>query len=198
MSAADELHWPAPRLAFWQAYSPMVKCDLSSAALLTAEGAVLVDPVMLRPAAFAELREKAPIAAIVLTNGNHARAAEHFRRETGARIFAPAGADGLEVTPDVIFAPGETLPGGIESVPLPAAGPGEVALIAGDVVCIGDALIHLTSHGFSLLPDRYCRDARALRDELRKLLSYRIRIMTFAHGVPIVVNAKHRLAGLLE
>ena len=82
-------------------------------------------------------------------------------------------------------------------VSLPSAGPGEVALIGEAVICIGDAIINLASHGFSLLPAKYCVNPRLLPNELRKLLSYEFRILTFAHGDPLVEHARERLQQLL-
>ena len=53
------------------------------------------------------------------------------------------------------------------------------------------------SHGFTLLPAKYCRDARALRKSLARLLDYSFARMTFAHGNPLTVRAKARLESLL-
>ena len=82
-------------------------------------------------------------------------------------------------------------------VPLPSAGLGEIALVAEGVICLGDAVINLASHGFSLLPAKYCVNPRLLPNDLRKLLSYEFRILTFAHGDPLVEHARERLQQLL-
>src|SRR5262245_21558765 len=54
---ADEFQTVTPRVFSWQAYDPQVKCDLSSVALLTEEGLVLVDPIPLRDEALNQLTE---------------------------------------------------------------------------------------------------------------------------------------------
>ncbi len=198
MAIAREIQWLTPALAFWEAYEPSVKCDLTSSALVTAEGLVLVDPIALPAPALAELAAAAPPAAILLTNGNHSRTAAAFREKWGIRICATAGAAAeLDLAPDVILADGDLTVGGLRVVALPAAGPGEAAFIGAGVAFIGDALIHLGSHGFALLPEKYRANAAALPNELRKLLSYDFHILTFAHGTPLTLHARQRLENLL-
>lgn len=62
---------------------------------------------------------------------------------------------------------------------------------------IGDALINFEPYGFTFLPDKYCSDARELRASLRKLQSLSFERMLFAHGTPILANARERLTQLL-
>jgi hypothetical protein len=62
---------------------------------------------------------------------------------------------------------------------------------------VGDALIHVEPNGFAMLPVKYCADARQLALSLRKLLSFDVRILTFAHGTPLTANTHARLTALL-
>ena len=198
MVVAEEFQTVSPRVFSWQAYDPRVKCDLSSIAILVDEGLVLVDPISLHDEALDELIEGRPPMAIVLTSGNHARAAEAYRKRLEIPIWASAEAvEALEIRVDCTLEEGATGPGNMNVVSLPSAGPGEVALIREDVICIGDAIINLASHGFSLLPAKYCVNPLLLPNELRKLLSYEFRILTFAHGDPLVEHARERLQQLL-
>ena len=73
----------------------------------------------------------------------------------------------------------------------------EIALHAEGVLHVGDALIHLPSTGFAPLPDKYCTDPRELRAALGKLLRFPCEVLTFAHGLPLVILARQRLADLL-
>ena len=172
----------------WQAYEPAVKCDLSACAVQTVDGVILVDPFP-----FEEPLPFGKPAAIFLTSANHARAAETLRRQYKIPVFAPpAAAHELELATD-----GEPTLGGVKVIAMDGAGPGEVAYLFGRVLCLGDAVIHLADFGFGLLPDKYCADAGKLRDSLRKLLSLDFDILTFAHGAPIVENARQRLSTLL-
>ncbi len=197
MAVATDFLAITPALLAWQAHEPALKCDLSSCALDTAEGLVLVDPIPLAEPALARLLQGRRPCAIVLTNGNHARAAEEFRARLGVKVFAPAGAEGLEVAPDALLADGDTAPGGMRVLALPGAGPGEIALVGGGTACIGDALIHLPPHGLRLLPEKYCADSAQLPHSLRKLLSCDFQIMTFAHGAPLTDSARAKLESLL-
>ena len=197
MAIATDFQVVTPVLFAWQAFEPAVKCDLSSCALDGADGLILVDPIELSEPALARLLHGRKPCAILLTNGNHARAAEKFRRRLGVKVFAPAGADGLDIIPDATLAEGQTAPGGLQVVALHGAGPGEIALHGEGIACVGDALIHLPPDGLRFLPDKYCADAGQMRGSLRKLLSYEFQVMTFAHGVPIVGSARRKLEQLL-
>ena len=68
----------------------------------------------------------------------------------------------------------------------------------GGVMIVGDALIHLPTQGFSILPDKYCTNAKALRRSLEGLLDWPFETMLFAHGEPMMEHARERLAALLK
>jgi glyoxylase-like metal-dependent hydrolase (beta-lactamase superfamily II) len=101
------------------------------------------------------------------------------------------------VAADRWFEDGESLPGGVEAISLDGFGPGETAFWREGVLIAGDALIHLPPYGFSMLPDKYCADPKKGRESLKKLLRLPVETLAFAHGLPIVANARERLAGLL-
>ena len=201
MTAADDFHDLGHGLFGWSAYDPKVRVDLHAHALATGGELVCVDPIPLLPEAWAELLGAAGVSRvgpILLTNGNHARAADAFRRRFGATVGAAEGAqealreDGLEV---------DGAPRGLESVALPGFGPGEAAYFHpadGGTIFIGDALINLsTPHGFSVLPDKYCADPRLARASLRRLLDLNFVRMLFAHGTPLLAGARAKLEALL-
>jgi hypothetical protein len=195
---ADDFQIVTPSVFFWQAYDPAVKCILSSCAIKTAAGLILIDPIPLEAAALAELAAGASPAAVVLTNGNHGRAAAAYRDRFGIPVLAPGDAvSDLEVTPDTTLADGDVAPGGLRVISLPGAGPGEIGLLGGRVICVGDAIINLDPEGLRLLPAKYCSDAGRLPDSLRKLLSCEFEVMTFAHGAPLVAAARQCLELLL-
>lgn len=198
MPAADEFQLIRPDLAFWQAYEPAVKCDLSCCARRVDSQLVLIDPIPLVAPALAELAALATPAAIVLTNGNHARAAAEFRARFSIPILAHAAAvPALGIPVDEELADGAIVADGLKVIALPGAGLGEIALHGGGVLHVGDALIHVEPPGFAPLPDKYCADARELRRSLGKLLRTEFEILTFAHGLPLIVQARRRLENLL-
>jgi glyoxylase-like metal-dependent hydrolase (beta-lactamase superfamily II) len=199
MARADEIHRAAADLLIWQAYEPAVKCDLTSTALVVDGGLLLVDPIELTTDALEELVSHGAPRLIVCTSANHARAAETFRKRFGARVAAHAEAApelGLEL--DVVLDAEAKLPGGVEVCPLPGGAPGELALvIPGRVICLGDALVHLPQTGLAILPDKYCTEPKLLRASLQNLLRYEFSTLTFAHGLPLIAQARGRLEALL-
>jgi hypothetical protein len=197
VTVATDFQTVTPSVFAWHAYEPAVKCELSSCAIETAHGLVLVDPIELAAEALARLLHGRTPHAIVLTNGNHTRAAEKFRTALGVKIFAPRDADGLEVTPDATLSDGQIAFGDIRILSLPGAGPGEIALVGQGVACLGDALIHLPPDDLRILPDKYCTDPAQLRRSLRKLLSCDFQVMTFAHGVPLTDSPRTKLEPLI-
>ena len=198
MPRADEFQQITDGLFFWQAYDPAVKVDLSCCARRTPRGLVFIDPIPLAAGALAELCARETPAAIILTNGNHARAAADCRERFSIPIHAHAAAVAeLGLAVDREIADGETVLDNLTAITLPGAAPGEIALHAEGVLHLGDALIHLPPHGLALLPAKYCADARELRIALGKLLRFPFEILTFAHGLPLVTHARQRLADLL-
>jgi glyoxylase-like metal-dependent hydrolase (beta-lactamase superfamily II) len=198
MTHAEEFQTIRPGLLFWQAYEAAVKTDLSCCACQTAQGLVFIDPIPLDKAAEAELLAAVPPRAIILTSGNHARAAEQYRKRFSIPIYAHAAAAAeFSFEVDHIVSDGETILDEFTVIALPGAASGEIALHRGDAVHAGDALIHVPPPGFALLPDKYCADPRELRQALGKLLRFPFELLTFAHGLPIVSQARQRLSQLL-
>lgn len=198
MSRADEFHQLRADLFVWQAYEPAVKTDLTCCACRTAQGLVFIDPIPLQKDAEAELLAIAPPRAIILTSGNHDRAAADYRKRFSIPIYAHADAVAEFSFPlDHTVADGETVLDEFTVIRIPGAAAGEIALHRGDAVHIGDALIHLAPYGFALLPDKYCDDPKEMRIALGKLLRIPFEVLTFAHGLPIVARARQRLSQLL-
>lgn len=197
---AEEIQEVLPGLYFWQAYSPEVKTELSSVAIRTGAGLVLVDPIPLAPAAMEELMGFGQPASIVLTNGNHERASAFFKQKFGVPIIAHEAAQ-EDFKADQIVREGEKIHGELEVVELAGFGSGEIALFSPTgpgVVMVGDALINVGSHGFAPLPDKYRSDAKIGRGPLEKLLKFSFKVMTFAHGLPIASAGRERLQNILS
>jgi glyoxylase-like metal-dependent hydrolase (beta-lactamase superfamily II) len=199
MTRAEEFHRVSEDLFVWEAYEPEVKCELTSCALRMGDGLVLVDPIRLGIDALDELREEAPPVRIVCTNANHARAADYYRKRFCIPVAAHAEAiQEIDIEVDETIVDGVRIEGLLEVCHIPGAVAGEIALrTPGGVVCMGDALIHLPGAGFGLLPGKYCGDEKLMRASLRKLLRWDFRVLTFAHGLPLVNNARSRLETLL-
>lgn len=201
MASADEFHDLGGGLYFWQTYEPAVKTDLSCAALRTGDDWFFIDPIPLAADALHELTgDKVRGGAILLTNGNHERAAAAFRDRFALPVLAHAEAAAeFTLAVDRLVANGDEPFAGISVIALPGAAAGEVAYLhaASGTLGLGDALIHLGSHGFGPLPPKYCRDSRGLLKSLAHLRDVHFERMTFAHGTPILTKARARLASLL-
>ena len=199
MLAADEIQQVRDGLWFWQRFQPSVKVDCSSCAVRIGTKLILVDPIPLAAAALDELRQLGEPAAIVATNGNHDRAIPQLRAKLGVPVFAHAAAvPALGFAVDRTLSDGEVLFDTLEVVALPGAGPGEIALHdARGWLIVGDALTNLEPTGLALLPAKYCANAKEMRASLGKLLRFPSEVLTFAHGLPVVTRARHRLESLL-
>ncbi|MCX7827108.1 MAG: hypothetical protein N2689_16380 [Verrucomicrobiae bacterium] len=199
---AEEAQTFAPGAFYWETFSREIMTDLSCAAWRDAGEVVFIDPVPLAKQPLAEVTGDAQAAAVLLTNANHERAAAWFRDALKAKVLAHRAAEpDLELKADGFFDDGALLPAGLRAIHLPGATASETAFYTpkhGGIVFVGDALVNLADSGFDFLPDKYSKDSEQSRQSLRKLLAFEFQIMTFAHGHPIVRDAKTRLAGLLS
>src|SRR5512143_358887 len=82
------------------------RIDSESNAFVLADGdrLVLVDPLPIEMAVLARL---GTVEAIVIAAPGHQRSAWRLRRQTGARVLAPRGSEGLDEPPDAFFGEGE-------------------------------------------------------------------------------------------
>ena len=198
-ATADEVQRVTDSLYFWQVFDPAVKVDLSCCAVRGSDGWVLIDPIPLTGDAVAELLEEVQPASIVLTSGNHERAAALYRERFGIPVLAhPDALPELGLTVDQLIREGDSISGDISVVELPGAAPGEIALHSSTGLHLGDALINLEPHGLVFLPEKYCTDFRKLRENVRKLLNVEFALMTFAHGLPLLNRPRQKLVQLFE
>jgi hypothetical protein len=202
MKPVDDFQHVSAGLWFWQGYEPSVKTDLCSCAVLSGPGLYFIDPIPLGAEPLAELSAAAQPAGMILTNGNHERAAAEYRKRFNVPVFAHEEARGeFDIEADHWIADGATIGGDLTAVQLPGAPRGEIAIhsaAGGGVMLMGDALVNIEPRGFGFLPDKYCADAKLMKVSLRKLLQFSFDAMTFAHGLPVVSGAKKRLEQLLQ
>ena len=199
MINAEDINEVAPGIFVWQAYDPEVKAELFSTALKTALGTYLVDPIPIGLPEAAALAKH--VVGICITNSNHIRAAVAFAETTSAPIYVHHELAG---TPDFPNAAGVTgnrqLAQGLTGIMIDGGPLGEMALHYvedGGTMIIGDALINFDPYGFEFLPAKYCQNAKQMRRSLRKLLDFSFDRMFFAHGTPILSNARTCLERLL-
>ena len=183
MLCASELEPVSPRIVLWRFYDPSVKADLFSTAVVIGSGTYLVDPIPLASDAMVGLGR---IAGVIITNENHIRASSEFAARFRVPIYSAVSDP---------FAPGLT------SARIDGAPAGEIAVycdVNGGAMFVGDALINFEPYGFTFLPAKYASNFKLMRKSLAKLLDYSFERMLFAHGMPILSQARERLELLLK
>jgi hypothetical protein len=201
MAGSHEIDQVAPGIFIWEVYDPVVKADLFSTGLETSAGTYLIDPVDLTAQALQSLGVGPKIAGIIVTNENHGRAAEQFAARFSVPIFVHEALERGAFQQGRVLGDGEEIEPGLIALAIDGAPAGEMAFhyaAAGGTMVVGDALIHFEPYGFDLLPDKYCRDSKRMRQSLPKLLDYSFERMLFAHGTPILSGARQRLEQLLN
>ncbi len=189
---ASELTQVPPNYAIWQMYDLAAKAELFSTAVRTDAGVVIVDPIPLARDARAALGN---IAAALVTNANHARAAADFTDS----ILVPT--ELIRDFPNARQLTNGMCSHGLTAIAIRGAAPGEFAFHDprdGGTLIVGDALINFEPHGFSLLPAKYCVDRKQMIRSLQSLLGLDFARAVFAHGTPILTRACDRLAALLD
>ena len=71
----------------WHRYAPEVKAELFSTAVIATVGAYLVGPIQIDPAWLQTALAPAPIAGVIITNENHARAAAETAADFGVTLM---------------------------------------------------------------------------------------------------------------
>lgn len=202
MSKGVEFDQISQHLCVWHQYDPAVKAELFSTGLTVGGGIYLIDPSAPGPPEFDLTGGAATPAGIILTNSNHLRESEGFAARLNVPIHTSAETQRVLNLPAAReIASGAEMTPGLSAIEIEGAAPGEIALYSredGGTVILGDALINMGSYGFTFLPAKYCANPRLMRKSLRQLLAYRFERLLFAHGMPIVSNARARLEMLLN
>ena len=175
--------------------------DFSACAWKGKEGLVLIDPIELDQANLAKLEKVGKPAAILLTNQNHERHADWFRKAYGIKVHVHRDAvPGIEIRPDEFFGDGATVPGGLKVIHLPGSSPSESAFYTeanGGMVLTGDVVVN-GKDGLAFLPEDYCQDAKQSRESAKKLLKLSFETLTVAHGNPVHPKAREQFAKLFS
>ncbi len=201
MPQASEFLALTPALLLWQAYDASVKSDLFATAVKTKAGIFFIDPILLEPRSLEELIGSNDVAAVLVTNSNHLRDARAFAGRFQAPVFGAA--EVVAEFPAGLARPigAEEIAPGVSAIALEGAAPGEVAFHFaedGGTVVVGDALINFEPYGFTFLPAKYCTDQKTMKLSLRRLLDRPFERLFFAHGTPILAQARERLEMLLR
>jgi hypothetical protein len=180
-----------PGLRSWQVEDERIGGFVSTAyAIEGPDGAVLVDPLPLAPAALTAI---GPVSAIVLSSGSHQRSAWRLRRELGAPVWAPALSREIEEDPDERYCEGDDLPGGLTAVFTPGAGTTQHTLLSPGtprVAIVPDLLIRAPGEEPTLIPDAYAHDPAVARKSARRLLELDLDVLCLCHGGAVADDPK--------
>jgi glyoxylase-like metal-dependent hydrolase (beta-lactamase superfamily II) len=192
-----------PGIWQWSWFSPEKQLDFNGLFLTVGEHRVLVDPPPMTPEDLAQAKRGGQVDYIVLTNRDHVREAETYRKEFGCQVVAPElDAPQMEIRPDRTFKDGELLPGGIWVVHLKdLKSPGECALFIQQgkgIMIVGDALIGKPPGSVSLMPAEKYADIAKAREGLRRLLKYQFDSLLVGDGASILSGAKQTVERALQ
>ena len=159
----------------------------------------LIDPVPVDPEALDKLGK---VTAIVLTAGNHQRAAWSLRKRYGVHVFAPENAHGLEEQPDYFYSGGDALPGGLTAFHTPGPVASMHALWLArpvSVIFLSDLLTHDGSGVPQFVPSKYQDEPARTRASIRRILDHLpVEVLCFAHGQPVCIDGRAALQRALD
>jgi glyoxylase-like metal-dependent hydrolase (beta-lactamase superfamily II) len=182
---------------WWVANERIGGAESTAHALRADGGVVAVDPVRLAEEAVAELGS---VTAVCLTAQCHQRSAWRFRRELGARVYAPEGTRPMEEEPDERYRVGDVLPGGLRAVHTP--GPEEVHFsflreAEPSVLFCSDLLTNYGGEGLDFVPLQYHDDPEQTRRTVEGLLELPFTVLCLDHGAPLADDPKAAIRALL-
>lgn len=184
-----------PRIWEWSWFSEEKQLDFNGHLLAVGEHRVLIDPPPMDSNALAQVRQGGQIDYILITNRDHIREAETFKKEFSCRVLVPEkDADEMNLQPIQPYRDGELLPGGIWAIHLAdQKSPGECALFLQQgkgILIVGDALLGKPPGLVSLLPPEKYADISKAREGLQRLLKYQFDSLLVGDGTSIVTGAQ--------
>lgn len=176
-------------LRCWSCFDPARNLDFNAWAWLRPGGTVLVDPLPLSDHDRAELEAAGPVSHVVVTNGDHVRAAPELAARYGAVLVGPAGERGtLDLPCERWVGDGEEIVPGLVAFALEGSKtPGELALLLEETTLITGDLIRAHAGGaLNLLPpDKLTDPAKAIASVRRLLEHRRIDAVLVGDGWPV-------------
>jgi glyoxylase-like metal-dependent hydrolase (beta-lactamase superfamily II) len=194
---ASSVQEVAPGVWHWLVRDDRISGWSSGHAVSSEGGTVLVDPVPLAPEALTELGD---VTAICITAGTHQRSAWRYRRELGARVYAPALSRQIDEEPDERYGDGDPLPAGLAAVFTPGAGTTQHTFVLdrdGGIAFVPDLFTNYPGRGLAFVAERHLHDPDEMRRSVRKLLDLPFTLLCLAHGAPVREEPKKAIRDLL-
>lgn len=192
-----------PGIYQWSWFSQEKGYDFNGHVIVSGEERVIIDPPPLPADGEAWLQKQGPIAGIILTNRDHVREAETYRKQFNTIILAPeSDAPLMEIKIDRTFKDGDRLPGGIMAIHIPdGKSPGESALLLDrikGILILGDALIGKPPGRLNLMPPEKYKDPSKARKGIRGLLNYQFDGILVGDGASILTGGRQAIEGFLR
>lgn len=202
----------APGLWRWTGWHEEWQEDVGSVYCETADGVVLIDPLVppedterFWRALDRDVKRVGGTVHVLVSVFWHTRSSAEMVERYGARVWAPSGARAAVArragVVDHPFRPGDALPGGIEAHRTVRGGevvywlPDHKALVPGDVLLGGGR------GGVRMCPESWLPSARKhveLAASLSPLLELPIERILVSHGDPVLTDGKRALARALK
>lgn len=156
----------------WSHFDEQRDIDFHSVLWVRPGGNVAFDPLPLSDHDRAHVMRLGGVAWVVLTNGDHVRAAAALVDATGARVAAPAGERGtLGLHVDRWLEDGDEVVAGLVAYALQGSKtPGELALhLAPETLITGDLVRGQRANALNLLPPAKLTDLAAAKRSVARL-----------------------------
>lgn len=197
-AVAEHAEEVVPGVWTWSVDDERIGFISTAHAVADHEGVVLIDPLPLQLDA---LHRLGSVYAICMTAGTHQRSAWRYRRQLGAKVYAPALSRLIEEEPDVRYGDGDGLPGSLRAVFTPGAGTTQHTFLLereGGVAFVPDLLVNVPGRGLGITPDEYVHDPAETRRSILKLLDLPFSVLCLNHGSPVTEDPKAAIRTLVE
>jgi glyoxylase-like metal-dependent hydrolase (beta-lactamase superfamily II) len=162
-----------PGVFEWSWMSPEKQMNFNGHIVVSENQRIMIDPPAMSPESEAKMPQGG-ITLIVITNRDHVRETEAFRKQFGAKVLVPEpDASATEIPFDGTFKGGDALTSELHVISVKdGKTPGESALYlerGGGVMILGDALIGHPPGQLHLLPPEKFADVAKARHGIRRI-----------------------------
>lgn len=197
-SKASVLEVVLPGLLHWQVPDDRAGEISHAYALVSPHGTVLIDPLPLEDTALAQLTH---VEAICLTVESHQRSAWRYRQRFAAPVYAPKNAFGLLQQPDVWYATGHELPGGLYALHAPGPCDASYALMglcSDQLVLFSGDLLSTAQGELDFVAAALMDDPAMARESVARLAEFPIDVLCPGHAAPVLRGAQQAMRDVLE
>lgn len=187
----------APGLRRWTAFHPKWKAEVSSLAVDTADGLVLIDPLL------GDEDVPQPQHVLITVHWHVRSTREIAERWPGTRVWAMDRKGkplrGHAEATD-IYAPGDELPGGIEARPTAREAEAVFWLPKQRALVFADVILGAKGGGLRMCPQGWLEGKTHddLVTSLRPLLELPVELVLVAHGEPVLQDGHEALREALS